>query len=1200
MKLYLLTLDIDILLMLWRNSISHPRALDDNLGVKCFNALVDRICRVLVKLKKPYEICAYYVTFIDALDWCTVGTNFHGLIPIVINLIHSVFHVLVKDAISVDVILATVLITERRMNRLLRDGFNLPFTLSNAMGKGGNMEKKIVFLRKIWVNAARLLCDAIHHGDHAEKDNPISRSGRTLANLLQIKRVESRIVLAQEEPGGSVRMTEANRKLNVETNALDLTIDADDAEFVKLYMSSEDPKTSLSGKKIVMPLGGYLEVLSCILSQHMKPNNSMIVTEMDDFLEVESVDRKYAQRVILANRHYLMDNVDKTIRYHQKLGMKSASALFSIHIARYDLASAMSIVLRQLHPGLAQEVFTIWSSAQGGNSDLLRRSDGNVFVDESNLIVVTALVTLLDQVVQFSTRTEAHFPSLYVLSPLFCQHSGSNPLILPEIDSKLNSSLRHSTRDPCYYLPLQWSMMETSAESLFRGNWNQCKNAIMWFWMALDRPEEAVRCCLQYKLWHNAVDILLRIIKRDDHANENLATSFERIFSDILQNSILENDMRLASKLLHMINMFSPDIGLRLRQEAIDNCLRRTQSQLQRAIPCFLTRDKSSLPARGNTMSLPEKLRLAINAIQQRVPLAAFLRMQPDDDDHNSGGVTSMLQQHQYDLLTNIAEMLLLFAHTETAVPRLIALYRGTSSPSAKNNNNTNDKIGIFLEEFRFICRYLWYIYLVDSIQEGFSVSKPFRSVYRPRSMERPISDATIQRREKKLIVAAQSCGALLDFEELHSKTLLQGTMLTMLSMLRSHDIIVDLLMEHMPDDELVADSLRSKLRRLHERLENEDIQQYERLNILKQRKIDQEPEAQTANQPSESGSDSDSATKATRRLSQLFGQKLQLTGWKCEHNPEYWKFLDNVMERVSESLLIQQAKSNAKFGLISETVKAVSSPLEEEEEYLMNLAEQSSGHQTSLESSLSISNASHISLIQSEHGSPKSDAISFVSQPEKLMQRRRELERERSTSSASNISNVSNSPSWSTTSPKRTSLSSHSSVSSISSTISKSTAKELAAKLAKKERERTKQGKGLMGLIKSLSFKSDSTSDSVESIEIVETYEAIKSARQTPRRSLRMQQQAREKAQKEHQKQDREIQMQYMQLQNVVKQNMQMETKYSSRRITDPVKKRTAAENIQLSKNQNSSAGHKSQQEHNRSTAEADDENGTCQIVDI
>src|SRR5690606_17669714 len=114
----------------------------------------------------------------------------------------------------------------------------------------------------------------------------------------------------------------------------------------------------------------------------------------------------------------------------------------------------------------------------------------------------------------------------------------------------------------------------------------------------------------------------------------------------------------------------------------------------------------------------------------------------------------------------------------------------------------TRVKFNNYILEFRLLCRYLWYCHIKDLIQRNVKESSPFTQIYGKEKTK--INE---EKREAILKETVKYCGYLLDFsDDLHSKSYLQGSFLTVIALLKSSKLIGETLIRHFPADSLVVD----------------------------------------------------------------------------------------------------------------------------------------------------------------------------------------------------------------------------------------------------------------------------------------------------------------------------------------------------------------------------------------------------------
>jgi hypothetical protein len=129
-----------------------------------------------------------------------------------------------------------------------------------------------------------------------------------------------------------------------------------------------------------------------------------------------------------------------------------------------------------------------------------------------------------------------------------------------------------------------------------------------------------------------------------------------------------------------------------------------------------------------------------------------------------------------------------------------------------------NETARVYVEPFHVLCQYLWYTHLKISMQQLMNSVNPFHTIYRPQS------DATvdIRQREQQLLNMARYALELLPFSNLHNKITLQGSLLTILSLVRDLKGLASIIAGI--DESDIVISLRRRLDLLKERAKTVEI----------------------------------------------------------------------------------------------------------------------------------------------------------------------------------------------------------------------------------------------------------------------------------------------------------------------------------------------------------------------------------------
>ncbi len=128
-------------------------------------------------------------------------------------------------------------------------------------------------------------------------------------------------------------------------------------------------------------------------------------------------------------------------------------------------------------------------------------------------------------------------------------------------------------------------------------------------------------------------------------------------------------------------------------------------------------------------------------------------------------------------------------------------------------NSPVNETAFIYIEQFHVLCQYLWYTHLKLTMQQYMQMVNPFQPIYRKSDQQR---STNTNQRDQQLLQMAKTAFELLKFSDLHNKVTLQGSLFTILSLIRDPKHIAEIVSQIDENDVVIA--LRRRFDLLKER----------------------------------------------------------------------------------------------------------------------------------------------------------------------------------------------------------------------------------------------------------------------------------------------------------------------------------------------------------------------------------------------
>jgi hypothetical protein len=122
----------------------------------------------------------------------------------------------------------------------------------------------------------------------------------------------------------------------------------------------------------------------------------------------------------------------------------------------------------------------------------------------------------------------------------------------------------------------------------------------------------------------------------------------------------------------------------------------------------------------------------------------------------------------------------------------------------------------VYVPEFHMLCQYLWYTNLKLGMQQLMASVNPFQTIYRPRTETDDKEPSTPRQRETQLYTMAQYAVELLAFTDIHNKITLQGSLLTIMGLMKDYNNVANII-KRIEENDIVI-SLRRRLGQLKEK----------------------------------------------------------------------------------------------------------------------------------------------------------------------------------------------------------------------------------------------------------------------------------------------------------------------------------------------------------------------------------------------
>lgn len=658
--------------------------------------------------------------------------------------------------------------------------------------------------------------------------------------------------------------------------------------------------TDLSTRDSKLPITSYLDL---ILERIKKDYavSSIITSETlskksNKFFNTLSTKQK--SRVVYGNLYYMLESYEKSLLQYEELNTANDSAtdiLFCTHILQYKVSSALNVVQRQFEVG--------YDILRSKIEDIPLKV-GSILKSGANRPVLYAMATIL--ILHYQQQ------KVNILPPIFAQSNQAFTIheknkVLQLVSPRVINVEQNMEELDCYYRPLSQSKLTTS----IRGVLNDMtgKAVVVRLLLALGHVDEAIKFCLQFPSQRYLLSTIYSSVAGVAFDNQ-LSSSCSSISTMLPQysvqmvedaySSVIRKALRDKSSEVHRIlntaQQFLADSS-NLRIEVVREYLERAQDSYRCSAPTLFK--KSSV-----RYSSPYMERLHSFILSKPKSKAENRRVQLYEADKFASILTvysmgfssleSKLTEGDNSLLDQsfapLYDSMQVFCTAPgLSIKELFSEYKR----SINTNHSTSPRLMAYLYEFRHFCRYMWYAYLKDSIESGINIINPFKSVYRPQTVtDESHSDSP---KESVLMNLAELCGFLLDFTEIHSKVFLQGSLITVLTLLSSSATIHSFVSRYISDEGDVALTLKKRYLQLEKRMARDFPDHLQQETIRMEPLLDMSQFMLPSDFMHPNG--------------EIYGSA-DMT-WKCESYSDYWQFLDPVINLLASEEVVRHFRKH-------------------------------------------------------------------------------------------------------------------------------------------------------------------------------------------------------------------------------------------------------------------------------------------------
>jgi len=401
-------------------------------------------------------------------------------------------------------------------------------------------------------------------------------------------------------------------------------------------------------------------------------------------------------------------------------------------------------------------------------------------------------------------------------------------------------------------------------------------------WIVARELEMALSCCIHFRMWNYLIKLNMHYYEAfDKHAVQHI------LFTEMNQ-FIEQKKFSYVRKLLTIASVYQPTASNQLRMDLVSRFSQQILDELK----------EDNLLMQSHVV--PQ------NFTQKLVELVTMLNDEQTHDKRSSIVLNQLLFQHQsgetstlqgkdsFPVIDLFADCLSLFSSSRGKLMTLFTLYRSLHGSSVPYNRTASSNVSVTqsqyfqstqMDPFRKMCRLLWYCHLKSTILDHVGKLSEFKHTYSHSTRRSVDHEALLATIAHKLILL--SC-----FTDVHTLSVIQGSILTSLSMLHSAPLIADLLLSAFPTEESVIPTLRYKLDQIYTRVERMDSKVF---STLIQKHSEQ-------------------------------SEEFEEDVWAMERESEYWNYLDNLFHLLTSDEMFSQSRNARVLEYVNQTVNSLDS----------------------------------------------------------------------------------------------------------------------------------------------------------------------------------------------------------------------------------------------------------------------------------
>lgn len=406
-----------------------------------------------------------------------------------------------------------------------------------------------------------------------------------------------------------------------------------------------------------------------------------------------------------------------------------------------------------------------------------------------------------------------------------------------------------------YYTPLDSKKLRKAVIDFISQNDRSkyIKSFLINSWIVSGDLESAVSCSINFRMWNYLIKLnMLHFSKFNQFLlNDILFTSVNKF--------IKEKKFDYVKKILMIASVYQPN--------DVQSLQMHTAEQLIEQIQLILYKDTSVM----NSQVIPLNFTHLLIEEMTEVNDMYSTKKSP------SKSIESQLKQFNFTnenqevnpLIRLFVDCLNLFSNGNVKLIKLFSIYSSMHKSKKITNEITKNHPNqlIQLSPFKKILQLIWYAHLKSSIVEHVEKLSEFRHIYSPKNSKSEDHDALLATIAHKLIFLSQ-------FKNIHSVNDIQGSILTVISMIHSETIIKDLIISSFPTEESVIPTLRFKQDQIYSKIKKINPNLY--LQLV------------------------DDLKKNLEKV-----QEGTFEDHLIENNSEYWNFFDNLFHLLTSDEII-------------------------------------------------------------------------------------------------------------------------------------------------------------------------------------------------------------------------------------------------------------------------------------------------------